>query len=139
MKIEDAVYLAADPRLGAIAPWACERASGRSDRAESEPTPNSNFFVQPELFRLPLETREQGYCAARQRPTIDPCCKVEPEQHLWNVCMDTASSNYDSVEWITFLLFGVLAFAATVSSFSELFYLITSGSVEHTVRALLTR
>jgi hypothetical protein len=139
MKIEDALYLGRSSQAGRHSPWPCERASRRFARAETEPTPNSDFFVPPEQFRLPLETREQGYCAARQRPTIDPCCRVEPEQHLWKVCMDTASSNCDSVEWITFLLFGVLAFAATVSSFSELFHLICSGSVEHTVRALLTR
>ena len=72
-----------------------------------------------------------------QRP--EPRSEVEPEQRLWKVCKETASLNFGISEWIVFLFFGVVAIAATVYSFSELFHLLGSGSVEHAVEALLTR
>jgi hypothetical protein len=101
--------------------------------------PNANLFMPAELFRLRQATSEQSHCPARRRPTVEPRCEVEPEQRLWKVCMEADSSNFGTIEWITFLFFGALATAATVSSFSELFNLLVSGSVEHVVQPLLPR
>ena len=101
--------------------------------------PIANFFKTPQLLWLRQRTSEQGYCAARRRPRLEPGSKGEREQRLWKLCMETDSSHFGIIEWVAFLFFGVLAFAATLSSISELFHLLVSGSVEHTVRALLTR
>jgi hypothetical protein len=38
------------------------------------------------------------------------------------------------MEWIAFLFFGVLAIAVIVPCFSELFHLLVSGSLEHTLK-----
>jgi hypothetical protein len=101
--------------------------------------PTANFFVPAHSFQLRRGTSEQNHCTGRRRPTAEPRCEVEPEQRLWKVCKETASLNFGISEWIVFLFFGALAIAATVYSFSELFHLLGSGSVEHTVEALLTR
>ena len=101
--------------------------------------PNANLFMPAELFRLPQGTSEQSHCPVGRPPTVESRCELEPEQRLWKVCMETDSSNFGAIEWIAFLFFGSVAVVATVSSFSELFHLLVSGSVEHVVQALLTR
>jgi hypothetical protein len=53
--------------------------------------------------------------------------------------MEADSSNFRTTESIVFLFFGVLAIAATGSSFSELFHLLVSESVEHVVQTLMLR
>jgi hypothetical protein len=105
----------------------------------SKSMPNANIFMPAELFRLPQATSEQRHCPARRRPTVEPRCELEPEHRLWKVCMEADSSNFGTMEGIAFLFFGALAISATVSSFSELFHLLVSGSVEHVVQALLPR
>ena len=101
--------------------------------------PTANFFMPAHRFQLRRGTSEQNHCTERRRPTAEPRCEVEPEQRLWKVCKETASLNFGISEWIVFPFFGVVAIAATVYSFSELFHLLGSGSVEHAVEALLTR
>ena len=99
----------------------------------------ANFFMPAHHFQLRRGTSEQSHCTGRRRTTDAPRCEVAPEQRLWKVCKETASLNFGTSEWIVFLFFGVVAIAATVYSFSEFFHLLGSGSVEHTVEALLTR
>jgi hypothetical protein len=109
----------------------------QSQGAENDAT--ANFFMPAHRFPLFQRTSEQSHCTGRRRPTAEPRCEVAPEQRLWKVCKETASLNFGTSEWIIFLFFGVVAIAATVYSFSELFHLLGSGSVEHTGEALLTR
>jgi hypothetical protein len=101
--------------------------------------PNANLFMSANQFALRQGTSEPSHCPARRLPTIEPRREVETEQRLWKVCMETDSSIFSIVERITFMVFGALAITATVSSFSELFHLLVSGSVEHVVQALLSR
>jgi hypothetical protein len=99
----------------------------------------ANLFLPTHRFPLRRATREQNHCTGTRRPTADARCEVEPEQRLWKISKETASLNFGKSEWIVFLFFGVVAIAATAYSFSELFHLLGSGSVAHTVEALLTR
>jgi hypothetical protein len=101
--------------------------------------PNANLFTSANQCWLPQATSEPSHCPARGLPTIQPRCEIEPEQRLWKVCMETDSSIFSILEWITFLFFGALAIAATISSSSELFHLLVSASVEHVLQALLLR
>jgi hypothetical protein len=101
--------------------------------------PNTNSFIRAESFQFRKGTRARGRCAGRQQPTVKPRCEVKQEQRLWKICMETESPNFRTIEGIAFLFFGALAIAATVSSFSELFHLLVSGSVDHVVQALLPR
>jgi hypothetical protein len=100
---------------------------------------NANLFIPAKPFQLPQATSEQSHCPASRRPTAEPRCELEPEHRLWKVCTEADSSNFGTIEGIVFLFFGALAIAATASSFSELFHLLVSASVEHVVQALLTR
>jgi hypothetical protein len=115
------------------------RFGGRFNHKEPKMMPTANFFMPAHRFQLRRGTSEQNHCTERRRPTVEPRCELEPEQRLWKVCMETDSSNCGTIEWIAFLFFGSVAVVATVSSFSELFHLLVSGSVEHVVQALLTR
>jgi len=101
--------------------------------------PNANFFMPAKLLRLRQATNEESNCPARRRRTVEPRCELEAGQRLWKICMEADSSNFGTIEGIVFLFFGVLAIAATVSSFSELFHLLVSGSLEHVIQALLLR
>ena len=53
--------------------------------------------------------------------------------------MEIDSSSSSTIDWIAFLLFGVLAIAAIVPCFTQLFHLLVSGSLERVVHALLLR
>jgi hypothetical protein len=92
--------------------------------------PTANCFMPAHRFQCVGGTSEQNHCTGRRRPTAEPKCEVKPEQLLWKVCKETASLNFGISDWIVFLFSGVVTIAATVYSFSELFHLLGSGSVE---------
>jgi hypothetical protein len=101
--------------------------------------PNANLFTSVNQCRLPQAASEPSYWRARRLTTIKPGCELEPEHRPWKVCMEIDSSSSSTIDWIALLLFGVLAIAAIVPCFTQLFHLLVSGSLEHVVQALLPR
>ena len=100
---------------------------------------STNSFLHSESFSFRKGTMEKSRCVGRQRLMAPLRSEIEPEHRLYKLSREAASPKFGTLELIAFLFFGALAIAATVSSFSELFHLLVSGSVDHVVQALLPR
>jgi hypothetical protein len=99
----------------------------------------ANFHVLEKPLQPDQGLKVQQRVATEQPSFAPPKVEAEPEARLWKVCAETASRRYGALEWITFLLLGVLALGAAGFCFAELFQLINSGAPDQTVRALLTK
>jgi len=99
----------------------------------------ANFHVLAKPLQPDQGRNEQPRVASGQPSFARPKVEAEPEARLWKVCAEEASSRLGALEWMMLLFFGVLALGAVGFCFSELFDLLSSGALEQTVRALLTR
>jgi hypothetical protein len=66
-------------------------------------------------------------------------CDIEPEKRLWKVGGKAVWSSRGEVELALFLICGIVAAAVLVYCFAELFQLLSNGTMDHTVQAILTR
>ena len=99
----------------------------------------ANFYILAKPLQAAEGIKEQSRVPARQLSVVQPKAETEPEERLWKICAEATSPRLNGFEWIAFLFFGALALGALAFCFSELFYLLNSGALDETVRALLTR
>jgi hypothetical protein len=98
----------------------------------------ANFSIVAKPLQSDQGLKQQPRVAGKQRVTR-PKAETEPETRLWKICAEIASPRLSGVEWIALLLLGVSIFGALACCYSESFHLFTSGALDQTVRALLTR
>jgi hypothetical protein len=99
----------------------------------------ANFYVLAKPLQPDPGLNDQHRIASGQLSSARLKVETEPEARLWKICAKEASSRLGALQWITLLLFGILALGAVGFCFSELFDLFSSGALDQTVRALLTR
>jgi hypothetical protein len=87
------------------------------------------------LKPLKFYDRANGKSRFRARAAAGFKSNIEPERKI--ICRDVAFPTRDRIESIAFLVFGIVASAATVLCFSELSHLLNSGALEHFVHLAL--
>jgi hypothetical protein len=98
----------------------------------------TNFFIPRESFHFRKGSVEEDRRNRRQRLTVQGRSKTEPESRLWKRSMEAASLKDCKLELIALLFFGSLVSAAALYCGTELFQVVNSGALEHTVQALLS-
>ncbi|MFY9986867.1 MAG: hypothetical protein WAK31_19060 [Chthoniobacterales bacterium] len=100
----------------------------------------ANYYVLAEPRRFERRLKEEGRgVATKQSSLTRPKVEAEPETRLWKICAEAAPPRLSGFERIALLVFGASAFVALACCAFEWFHLFSSGALEHTVRALLTR
>lgn len=100
----------------------------------------ADFYVPAAPLQFDWElTKERARVANKQPSLTRPKVEAEPETRLWKICAEAAPPRLSGFERIALLVFGASAFVALACCAFEWFHLFTSGALEHTVRALLTR
>jgi hypothetical protein len=82
-----------------------------------------------------VEGRQSGV----RQLTGNAKAEAAPEYRLWKVCRQTVSPKLSKVDFLAFVFFAVVAMVAIGCSFSMLFQTLGTGSLEQTVRTLITR
>ena len=90
---------------------------------------------------LPFDTgiRKHVYCAGRKRPTAQLRSQIEPERRLYKLSSEAVSPKVGRLDLTAYLLFGVLVSATTLYCGTELIQMLNNGTLEQTVRTLLSR
>jgi hypothetical protein len=99
----------------------------------------ANSYVLAKPLHSDQGLKEENRAATRRPVVTRSKAEAEPEARLWKVCAEAASPRLGGFEWVAFLVFGALALGALAYCFSELFQFLTSGALDQTVHALLTR
>ena len=99
----------------------------------------TNLYVVAEPLACAQPLKQPSQVEDRQRPVTRSKIETEPQTRLWKICAEVASARLTGVEWIGLLLLGVSALGALAYGFFELFNLFSSGALDQTVRALLTK
>jgi hypothetical protein len=101
--------------------------------------PTANFYVLAKPLPPDQGLKERIGAATEQARFRLPKAKAEPEARLWKVCRAAVSPRFSLLESVAFLLFGALSLAVLACCFSELLRFLSSGALDQTVHALLTR
>jgi hypothetical protein len=99
----------------------------------------ANFYIVAKPLQFDQGLKKRHRTTTGQPSFTRSKVETEPEERLWKVCAEAASSLLSVFEWVTFLLLGVLSLGALAYCLSESFHLLNSGGLDDTVRALLTR
>jgi hypothetical protein len=99
----------------------------------------ANFYILAKPLQPDQGIKEWNAAATGQASFTLPKAEAEPEARLWKVCTAAVSPRFSVLESFAFLLFGALSLAALACCFSELLQFLSSGALNQTVHALLTR
>ena len=102
-------------------------------------TTTANLTILAEPLEPAQGSKAERQTAIAQRPFSRSKAETEPERRLWKLCAEAAPPRFSGIEWIALVLFGASAFGALAFCFSEWFHLSSSGALDQTVRALLSR
>jgi hypothetical protein len=99
----------------------------------------SHFYILPKPLRFHQGIGEQYWATGRQKSFRRSKVDEEPETRLWKVCVEAVCPRLNVFEWMAFLLFGAVSLGALVYGFCELHHLLSSGALDQTVRAFLSK
>jgi hypothetical protein len=99
----------------------------------------TSFFVVADSSQPRTRSREPRSCAGRLVLLAQPRSEIEPEHRLYKTFREASSPKSGGLELIAFLFFGILGSGATLYCGAELFHLVDSGALQHTVQTLLSK
>jgi hypothetical protein len=100
----------------------------------------ADFYILAEARQSDRRLNEKRAPAATEQSLLSqPKIEAEPETRLWKLCAEAAFPRLSRFEWIAILVFAASALVAMTCCTLEWIQLANSGSLDQTVRALLTR
>jgi hypothetical protein len=99
----------------------------------------TDFYTLAKPLQPDQRLEEERHAATGRLSVAGDKAEAEPEVRLWKVCAEAVSSQFTALEFVAFLLFGVLSLGAVAYCVSELFQLLTNSALDQAVRVLLTR
>jgi hypothetical protein len=99
----------------------------------------TSFFIVTDSLQPRTRIREPGRCGDRQVLLAQPESGLEPEYRLYKVFRQASSPKFGGLELVAFLFFGVLGSGSTLYCGRELFHLVYSDALQHTVQTLLSK